>query len=74
MSGLIDQRLLPSGFKAIIISMNSRCIREEWLGFTLDRETAAEFLSKAGNIDPLGESREYQTFSHRLPLYRSGYP
>jgi len=63
------REIFNSGFEAIIIGVDTRYLEEELLGFTLNRETAADFLSRAGCADPLGENGEYHTLVTYCPLY-----
>ncbi|MCD6592962.1 diphthine--ammonia ligase [Candidatus Bathyarchaeota archaeon] len=63
------KEIFNSGFKAVIIGVDNRCLGEEWLGFTLDKETAARFLSRVRRVDPLGENGEYHTLVTDCPLY-----
>jgi diphthine-ammonia ligase len=57
------------GFKALITGVNLEDLGEEWLGFTISKETRSEFLSKIGNADPLGENGEFHTLVLECPLY-----
>jgi len=57
------------GFKALITGVNLEDLGEEWLGFTISKETSGEFLSKIGNADPLGENGEFHTLVLECPLY-----
>ena len=57
------------GFKALITGVNLKDLGEEWLGFIISEETSAEFLSKIGNADPLGENGEFHTLVLECPLY-----
>jgi len=57
------------GFKALITGVNLEALGEEWLGFTISKETSSEFLSKIGNADPLGENGEFHTLVLECPLY-----
>ena len=61
------------GFKALISGVNLKFLNEEWLGFFLSEETGAEFLSKIGNVDPLGENGEFHTLVLECPLYRKSF-
>ena len=63
------KEIFNSGFKAVIIGVDTRYLEEEWLGFTLNKETAADFLSRVGYADPLGENGEYHTLVTNCPLY-----
>jgi diphthine-ammonia ligase len=62
-----------SPFKATIIGVDTKHLGEEWLGFTLSKDTAAEFLSKTQGVDPLGENGEYHTICVESPLYSKNY-
>jgi diphthine-ammonia ligase len=57
------------GFKALITGVNLKDLGEEWLGFTISKETSSEFLSKIGSADPLGENGEFHTLVLECPLY-----
>ena len=57
------------GFKALITGVNLNCMDEEWLGFTISKESGAAFLSKIGSADPLGENGEFHTLVLECPLY-----
>ena len=61
--------IFDSGFKALIIGVDVRYLGEEWLGFTLSKETANTFLSETKDVDPLGENGEYHTIVNECPLY-----
>ena len=63
------REIFNSGFEAIIIGVDTRYLEEELLGFTLNKETAADFLSRVGYADPLGENGEYHTLVTNCPLY-----
>jgi diphthine-ammonia ligase len=62
-----------STFKATIIGVDTKHLGEEWLGFTLSKDTAAEFLSKTQGVDPLGENGEYHTICVESLLYSKIY-
>lgn len=64
------REMIDAGFKATIICVDTEFLGEEWLGFALSKETLNEFLSKKGNIDPLGENGEYHTIVIDCPLYK----
>jgi len=57
------------GFKALITGVKLKYLGEEWLGFVISKETGAEFLSKIGSVDPLGENGEFHTLVLECPLY-----
>lgn len=60
-------------FKAAIIGVDNKRLKEEWLGFTLSNETAETFLSRTQGVDPLGESGEYHTIVIESPLYSNTF-
>jgi diphthine-ammonia ligase len=62
-----------SRFKAAIIGVDNRRLKEEWLGFTLSNETAEVFLSGTQGTDPLGENGEYHTIVVESPLYSKAF-
>jgi uncharacterized protein (TIGR00290 family) len=64
---------LGSRFKAAIISVDNKRLKEEWLGFTLSNETAETFLSRTQGVDPLGEGGEYHTIVIESPLYSNTF-
>ena len=61
------------GFKALITGVNLKYLGEEWLGFTISKETSAAFLSKSGSVDPLGENGEFHTLVLECPLYGKSF-
>jgi len=61
------------GFKALITGVKLSCMGEEWLGFIICKETSAEFLSKIGSVDPLGENGEFHTLVLECPLYAKSF-
>jgi diphthine-ammonia ligase len=56
-------------FKALITGVNLKYLGDEWLGFVISEESGAEFLSKIGSVDPLGENGEFHTLVLECPLY-----
>jgi uncharacterized protein (TIGR00290 family) len=62
-----------SRFKAVIIGIDNRRLKKEWLGYTLSNETAEAFLSGTQGTDPLGENGEYHTIVIESPLYSSTF-
>jgi len=61
------------GFKALITGVKLKDLGEEWLGFTISKETSAAFLSKIGSVDPLGENGEFHTLVLECPLYAKSF-
>jgi diphthine-ammonia ligase len=61
------------GFKALITGVNLEYLGEEWLGYTISKETSASFLSKIGSADPLGENGEFHTLVLDCPLYAKSF-
>jgi uncharacterized protein (TIGR00290 family) len=71
--GEMFRRESDAKFKAAIIGVDSKRLKEEWLGFTLSNETAETFLSRTQGIDPLGENGEYHTIVVESPLYANSF-
>lgn len=65
----IFHEIFSLGFKALITGVNLKYLGEEWLGFTISKETSEKFLSKIGRVDPLGENGEFHTLVLECPLY-----
>jgi diphthine-ammonia ligase len=61
------------GFKALITGVKLNYLGEEWLGYVISKETSAEFLSKIGSADPLGENGEFHTLVLECPLYAKSF-
>jgi diphthine-ammonia ligase len=57
------------GFKALITGVDLKFLGEEWLGFAISEKTSSTFLSKIGDVDPLGENGEFHTLVLECPLY-----
>jgi diphthine-ammonia ligase len=57
------------GFKALITGVNLKDLGADWLGFIISKETGNEFLSKIGDVDPLGENGEFHTLVLECPLF-----
>jgi uncharacterized protein (TIGR00290 family) len=60
-------------FKALITGVDLRYMDEEWLGFVISKETGGDFLSKIGDVDPLGENGEFHTLVLDCPLYPKSF-
>ncbi len=63
------KEIFSSGFKALVTGINLKLLDEEVLGFIISKETRADFLSKIGRVDPLGENGEFHTLVLECPLY-----
>lgn len=68
-SSEIFNEIFGLGFKALITGVNLDFLGAEWLGFTISKETGAEFLSKLEGVDPLGEYGEFHTLVLDCPMY-----
>jgi diphthine-ammonia ligase len=71
-SELFDE-IFGLGFKALITGVNLNDLGEDWLNFVISKETGVEFLSKIGNVDPLGENGEFHTLVLSCPLYAKSF-
>jgi uncharacterized protein (TIGR00290 family) len=65
--------IFNSGFKAIITGVNLKFLKEEMLGYNINKDTASTFLSKIGTVDPLGENGEFHTLVLECPLYSKSF-
>lgn len=70
---LFEEMFAEPRFKATIISVNTKYMANDWLGFTISRETAEDFISRARKIDPLGENGEYHTIVVESPLFSNTF-
>ncbi|MGD9129996.1 MAG: diphthine--ammonia ligase [Candidatus Bathyarchaeota archaeon] len=69
----VFDEIFSLGFKALITGVNLESLGEEWLGYTISKETSASFLSKIGSVDPLGENGEFHTLVLECPLYAKSF-
>ena len=65
--------IFNSGFTALITGVNIERMGEEFLGYSINRDTTTDFLSKIGTVDPLGENGEYHTLVLECPLYTKSF-
>jgi len=72
-SVLFQEMFSEPRFKATIIGVNTKHLRDEWLGFTISSDTAEAFLSETRHIDPLGENGEFHTIVVESPLYSNKF-
>ncbi len=66
-------KIFSLGFKVLITGVNLDYLTEEWLGFIISEKTGLSFLSKIGNVDPLGENGEFHTLVLNCPLYNKEF-
>ncbi|UCH12872.1 MAG: diphthine--ammonia ligase [Candidatus Omnitrophota bacterium] len=81
--GKTQQRILQNfislGFKAVIVGVNPKRIKEDWAGRILDNSFLDTIESRV-DITPSGEQGEYHTFVFDGPLFKKrikileGYP
>lgn len=69
----IFHEIFSLGFKALITGVTLKYLGEEWLGYTISKETSASFLSKIKSVDPLGENGEFHTLVLECPLYKKSF-
>jgi len=72
-SVLFQEMFSEPRFKATIIGVNTKHLRDEWLGFTISSETSEAFLLKTRHVDPLGENGEFHTIVVESPLYSKAF-
>jgi len=61
------EEFLSLGFKAMIVTVEAKCLGREFLGRTITPELVAEFQELG--IDPCGENGEYHTVVTNGPLF-----
>ena len=59
---------IDTGFRAIVITVNTNLIGREWLGRIIDREFIRD-MEKLENADLAGEKGEYHTFVFDGPVF-----
>jgi uncharacterized protein (TIGR00290 family) len=64
----ILHEFINTGFKAVVIRVNTALLGSEWLGRRLN-EKFFEDIAKIGNVDPCGERGEYHTLVTDGPLF-----
>lgn len=67
--GILLNEFIREGFKAIIVSVNSDFLGEEWLGRRIDDGFIKE-LRVLNKIDLCGEAGEYHTFVYDGPIFK----
>ncbi|MFW6117477.1 MAG: diphthine--ammonia ligase [Thermoproteota archaeon] len=65
----VFHEIFSLGFKALITGVKLERLSENWLGFIISKKTSDTFLSKIGDVDPLGENGEFHTLVLDCPLY-----
>jgi len=65
---LLNQ-FIAHGFRAIIVTVKSCLLGEEWLGRQIDEQFIKD-IRKIGAIDICGEQGEYHTFVYDGPFFR----
>lgn len=65
---LMDE-FIQAGFKAVVVSTNTKFLGKEWLGREINRQFV-EDLKVFGNIDLCGEGGEYHSFVYDGPIFK----
>ncbi len=60
---------LDAGFKAVVVSVRSDVLDEDWLGRIIDKKFIADVWA-LGGVDLCGEKGEYHTFVFDGPIFR----
>ncbi|MBN2406960.1 MAG: diphthine--ammonia ligase [Elusimicrobia bacterium] len=63
------KEFVDSGFEAVVCSLNTDMMGEEWLGRRVDAGFVKE-LTARGDIDLCGEKGEYHTFVYNGPVFK----
>ena len=66
------QDFIQAGFKAIVISLNTKLLSEDWLGRILDEQFLEE-MQQLENVDLCGEKGEYHTLVIDGPLFKKPF-
>ncbi len=66
---LLLEEFIDSGFKAIVIAVQTSLLGNAWLGRMIDKEFVDDLTSKS-NIDISGENGEYHTFVYDGPIFK----
>jgi diphthine-ammonia ligase len=61
--------LINSGFKTIVVSVNSKFLPQPWLGREINKVLLADIL-KLDGIDPCAENGEYHSFVYDGPIFK----
>jgi diphthine-ammonia ligase len=65
--------IFNSGWTALITGVNLDRMEEKFLGYSINKDTSADFLSQIGTADPLGENGEFHTLVLECPLYPKSF-
>jgi len=60
---------VEEGFKAILVTVDSRFLGEQWLGRKIDREFISDLMKMRG-VDLCGENGEYHSFVYDGPIFK----
>ena len=67
----IMNRFIESGFKSIVVCVNSKCLDASFLGRELDHQFMKDLPE---NVDICGENGEFHTFVYDGPIFSSPIP
>lgn len=65
---LMDE-FIAVGFKAVVVTVNAKCMGSEWLGRELDAQFV-EDMKRMPQVDLCGENGEYHTFVYDGPIFK----
>ncbi|MFA5393993.1 MAG: diphthine--ammonia ligase [Candidatus Ratteibacteria bacterium] len=66
---VLMEEFLDAGFKAVVVSVRSDVLGEDWLGRIIDKKFV-EDVRALGNVDICGENGEYHTFVFDGPIFK----
>jgi len=69
-TGELIRGFVENNFKALIVSVKTEFMGQEWLGREIDSQFINE-IKQLSNIDPCGESGEFHTFVYDGPVFNS---
>lgn len=64
---------IDSGFKALVVSVNSNFLPQLWLGRNINTDFISDII-KLEQIDPCAEKGEYHSFVYDGPIFRNPVP
>ncbi len=60
---------INEGFKAVIVTVDKRCLNETWIGREIDAEFMRDIRALGEVVDICGEKGEYHSFVYDGPIF-----
>jgi uncharacterized protein (TIGR00290 family) len=68
-AGILINEFIDAGFKALVVSVKTDVLGQEWLGREVDNKFVEE-LKALGGIDLCGEKGEFHTYVYDGPIFK----